>query len=50
MACRLQWDFNEAEVGQTMHSFSVRVRHKFGAAMEVLAEAAFDGTASLRTM
>ena len=46
----LQWEFSEEQLGQVMHTFTVKLRHKYGAALEVCGEAAFGGTPSMRTM
>lgn len=48
--CPPQWEYKAEEVGKAQHAFTVRVRHKYGASMEVGGEAAFAGTASMRTM
>ncbi|KAI7846027.1 hypothetical protein COHA_000564 [Chlorella ohadii] len=45
-----EWEYKAEEVGKAQHAFTVRVRHKYGASMEVGGEAAFAGTASMRTI
>lgn len=45
-----QWECKAEEVGKAQLAFTVRVRHKYGASVEVGGEAAFAGTANMRTM
>lgn len=46
----VQWEYKESEVGQVVHTFTVRVRHKYGASVQVSGEASFEGTQNMRTV
>ncbi|PRW21106.1 flagellar associated membrane [Chlorella sorokiniana] len=44
------WDYKAEDIGKAQHAFTVRLRHKFGASVEVSGEASFAGTTNMRTI
>ncbi|GAB4816719.1 hypothetical protein N2152v2_003765 [Parachlorella kessleri] len=42
------WQYSAAEVGTTMHTFKVSLKHKYGAALTVSGSASFEGTENVR--
>lgn len=45
-----QWEFKQEELGRSFHQATLKVRHKYGAAVDVETSAQWGGSANMRVM